>query len=122
MWITVLCLQSVPKEQPIKPKHQVLKNIVHDFFLRDDNSHLTPGVKDTITRKKVKEQKRFMNFCIELLFEKFRAEFPNVEIGRATFFTFQPFFVLKPRLNDRSQCLCMKCLNLDVSIIVYYYF
>lgn len=45
-----------------------------DFYCRDDNSRLALGKNETITRNKLKEQKRFPNFSIEFLYEKFKAE------------------------------------------------
>lgn len=39
---------------------QRLNKELKDFFERDDNSRLTKGVKDTVTRQKVKKQKRIL--------------------------------------------------------------
>lgn len=88
-----------------------------DFFCRDDNSRLTSGKKETMTREKTKQQKRYLNFSVDFLFEKFKSENPNSSIGRTTFYKGRPFFVVKPKINDREQCLCIQCSNTQVIII-----
>ena len=45
--------------------------IVRDFFERNYVSRLTAGVKQTITRLKVKKQKRIMNDSMKNLYKKF---------------------------------------------------
>ena len=45
--------------------------IIRDFFERDDVSRLTAGVKQTITRLKVKKQKRIMNDSMKNLYKTF---------------------------------------------------
>ena len=91
------------------------KQVIQNFFCRDDNSRLTSGKKETKTQQKEKRQKRFLNFSIEFLYEKFKSE-NNEAIGRTTFFTNRPFHVIKPKVNDRDQCLCIQCCNTQVNI------
>ena len=55
--------------------------IVRDFFERDDVSRLTAGVKQTITRLKVKKQKRIMNDSMKNLYKKFIEEQKLVKIS-----------------------------------------
>jgi len=102
-------------KQTPRPK-KVSTKAIADFFCRDDNSRLAPGKKDAITRKKERVQKRFLNFSIEFLFEKFSSK-TNQEVGRSTFNANRPFFVVKPKINDREQCLCIQCANTQVSLI-----
>jgi hypothetical protein len=45
--------------------------IIRDFFERDDVSRLSAGVKQTITRLKVKKQKRIMNDSMKNLYKTF---------------------------------------------------
>lgn len=51
-----------------------LKTKVQDFFERDENSRATAGIKETITRRKMKKQNRILLNTIEKLFEKLRLE------------------------------------------------
>ena len=37
-----------------------MRNVAHTFFERDDNSRMTTGLKQTITKQKEKRQTRFM--------------------------------------------------------------
>ena len=55
--------------------------IIRDFFERDDVSRLTAGVKQTITRLKVKKQKRIMNDSMKNLYKKFIEEQKLVKIS-----------------------------------------
>lgn len=51
-----------------------LKTKVQDSFERDENSRATAGIKETITRRKMKKQQRILLNKIEKLFEKLRLE------------------------------------------------
>lgn len=51
-----------------------LKTKVQDSFERDENSRATAGIKETITRRKMKKQQRILMNTIEKLFEKLRLE------------------------------------------------
>ncbi len=48
------------KRNPTNRFTAAFKSKVQTFFTRDDNSRITTGRKQTITRKKVKKQKRFL--------------------------------------------------------------
>jgi len=47
---------------------------VEEFFERDDVSRILPGKQQTVTRQKLKKQKRFLNDTLANLYEKFKAE------------------------------------------------
>ena len=97
------------------------EEIVRNFYCRDDNSRNTSGKKETITRKKIKMQKRYLTFTQEVLYEKFESEYPGL-VGRSTFYNYRPFWVLRPRINDRETCLCVRCCNIQVSQSIFYIF
>lgn len=42
-------------------KEKKFQKDIESFFVRDDISQNTAGVNETVTRKKVKRQKRFLN-------------------------------------------------------------
>ena len=79
---------------------------VSDFFQRDDNSRMTSGKKQTITRKKEKKQKRLLLDTIKNIFSKFQAEFPMLKISYSLFCFLRPFWVVQPSPGDRETCLC----------------
>ena len=86
-----------------------LRKEVHAIFERDDNSRIT-GVKQTITRNKVKRQKRLMLDTLRHLFSKYQSE-SNQVISFTTFFRVKPFCVKCPTEKDRETCLCKTCEN-----------
>ena len=45
------------------------KKVVHNFFLYDDTSRSTAGKKETVTREKVKKQKRFLPEPLQKLYK-----------------------------------------------------
>ena len=44
------------------------------FYVRDDNSHMTTTVKNTITRRKIKKQHQRLSETMKNLHRKFSAE------------------------------------------------
>ena len=81
------------------------RKTVELFFERDDVSRLTTGKKDTITRKKVKKQKRFLLESLGILHSKFLSE-DSIKISYSRFCEFRPFWVRIPTIKDRETCLC----------------
>ena len=70
-----------------KTSEQKLTNIprkkiklVMDFYERDDNSRATAGKKETIKRKQIKKQKRYLNDNMKILHKKFRSENPEINV------------------------------------------
>lgn len=89
-----------------------LKTKVQNFFERDDNSRATAGIKETITRRKMKKQKRILLNTIEKLFEKFRLENTKTQLSYTTLCRLRPFWVVIPKENDRETCACKQHENL----------
>ncbi len=54
-----------------------LQEKVTAFMTRDENSRLTAGKSQTITRNKIKKQKRFLNDTLRNLHRKFLIEHPH---------------------------------------------
>lgn len=86
---------------------------VQHFFERDDNSRATTGKKETITRNKVKMQKRLLSDSMKDLHKKFRIEYPAIKISYTAFCRRRPFWVVKPSIQDRETCLCKLHANLQ---------
>lgn len=98
-------------------KHS-LHNKIRNFFCRDDNTVLTPGKKQTITRGKIKHQKRLLKDNLKVLYEKFCKE-TSGKVSFATFCRHKPYFIVRPKLTDRDSCLCKRHSNLQFKLDVF---
>lgn len=91
---------------------KLIKSKVKTFFTRDDVSRMTTGKKQTITRKKIKMQKRFLVDTMLNLHLKFLAENNTSNISYSAFCRLRPFWVVHPSLADRDSCQCKLHENL----------
>lgn len=91
------------------------KQLIADFFERDDNSRLTTGKKQTVTRFKTKKQKRLLSDSMLNLHEKFCAEYPSNVVSYVTFTRQRPFWVCQANAQDRDTCLCKKHENIQLA-------
>ena len=85
-----------------------------DFYVRDDVSRITAGKKETVTKSKVKEQKRFLLDSMKNLHSKFKAEHNLVHISYSWFSRLRPFYVVIAGVSDRETCLCKTCDNAEL--------
>ena len=111
--LTGMRCKAASKAGNLTPQHGPL---VLDFFLRDDNSRNTAGKKDTITRKGLKKQKKFLTDTMKILHAKFLSENPGISLCYSKFCTLRPFWVLLPKAADRETCLCMKHQNVQLMV------
>ncbi|XP_013401704.1 uncharacterized protein LOC106167464 [Lingula anatina] len=81
------------------------------FYIRDDNSRMQPGKKDSIKTKEGECQTRILTDYIENLYMKFTAENPNINISLSTFRRMRPNYVLTTTFISRNTCLCTKHQN-----------
>ena len=88
-----------------------VKTSVTDFYTRDDNSYMTPGKKETVTRNKTKMQKRLLLDSMTNLHKNYLRENSGSKMGYTLSCKFSPFWVVKPGLTDRQTCLCKKHAN-----------
>lgn len=96
-------------------KIQALRIRVQDFLEKDINSKLCPGKNDTVTRKKIKKQKRILNKPLRILYDEFRKE-NTVFLSYSTFCRLRPFWIVHPNINRRDTCLCTVCENGELLI------
>ncbi len=91
------------KRGGLRQKRRPKIDAVHavDFMCRDDNSRLTAG-KDRRTKKKEKQQIRHLHFSVDVLFEKYTAEHPYLDISRTTFYRLKPFLFCSPTCSALS--------------------
>lgn len=87
-------------------------NKIQRFY--EDNSRMSPGKKETITCKKNKKQKMYLNDTIGELYKKFKAMHPNIRVGFSTFSKKKPFWIVKAKVSDRDTCLCVKHENMSL--------
>lgn len=72
-------------------KQNILREKTHSFYLSEDVSHTTAGMKETITRNKVKQQKRYLNSTMAEFYKDFAQE--KGQIVFYTTFTKSTYFV-----------------------------
>ena len=70
---------------------ECFKQKIINFYTPDDNSRMAAGKKETKTKNKEKQQKRFLSDTIKNLHAKFRAENPSCKISYTLFSRLRPF-------------------------------
>lgn len=84
------------------------KNSIEKFLEDEENSMISPALKDTVTRKKIKKQKRFLCDSLENLHKKYNAQVPqSYRVSYASFCRLRPFWILRAKLSDRDTCMCV---------------
>lgn len=87
---------------------------IKQFLERDENSRATTGKKETLTQKKRKKQKRFLNEPMEILHDKFKKEYPDIQISYSEFCKKCPFWIIKPTIKDRDTCIRKTHANMQL--------
>lgn len=83
-----------------------IQDKVINVYQRDDNSKLTAGLKETITRNKIEMQKRLLTETVEDVHKKFQQENKDIIVSYTSFYRLRPFWVVPPRESDRdNMCL-----------------
>lgn len=109
-----------------KGRKKSLKNInnaiiVRNFLELDINSRMCPGKKETVTKNKVKRQKRILLDTLKNLHLKFLREY-NIKMSYTLFRQLRPYHVVRPKMSDRDTCLCIDHANIKLIIDKLYYF
>lgn len=100
------------KKSQVNTEKVSVKQKIHDFLLDDENSRLTAGKKDTITRRGVKKQIRLLNNTL-LNLHKIFINKTDLTITYETFRRHRPFWVIFPKVASRNTCLCATHANND---------
>ena len=87
-----------------------IKEKVKNFLESDENSRMTTGKGDTVTRHKDKKQKRLLTDTMKNLHTKFCTD-TDVKMSYASFLRLRPFYIVSPSIKDRETCLCKLCEN-----------
>lgn len=74
---------------------------------------MTTGTKQTLTKDKLKMQKRFLMDTMENIHRRFLAENPDQMISYSLFCHLRPFWVVNPTLSERDTCMCKLHENLS---------
>jgi hypothetical protein len=102
------------KKQPTR-KITKLKEEVVRFLEKDCNSRMTAGVNETITRNKIKKQKRFLTKSLEDLHKEFLST-STYKVSYTGFTKLRPFWIMFPRFDKRDTCACKTHENMDLLI------
>lgn len=101
----VLRLQRKKQLHNTEKRKVAVKRQIQEFLLDDENSRLTAGKKETITRRQVKKQIRLLNDTLLNLLKVFNNK-TGLNISYETFRRHRPFWVLFPKAASRNTCLC----------------
>jgi hypothetical protein len=120
--VTIKKVDLVPKAKNRTSKFNM--SVLREFLERDDNSRLTSGKKETVSRGRQKRQIRYLNFPFQVLYEKFLSEQAGASIGKSAFYNYNKKFphIRQSSVNSREQCLCQKCTNVQVCSYIHKYF
>lgn len=99
----------------VKKRNSSLLNHLKDFFERDDNSVATAGKKETKTLKKVTKQRRYLLGTLNELYGKYKVE--GGKISFSTFKRYRPFYILRPKVDNRDTCACKRHENLKLKAV-----
>ncbi|XP_063737744.1 uncharacterized protein LOC134863258 isoform X1 [Eleginops maclovinus] len=88
---------------------------VVEFLTRDENSRLLPGKKDTVSKDRVKEQRRVLSKSLKELHKEYNAEVgEGCVVSYRQFVRLRPFYVTEPKANDRNTCACLDHENVSL--------
>ena len=108
--ITTLGIARKTKDNRIK------KEAVARFLIREDNSSLMPGKKDTKTENSQQQQKHVLTDYMKNLFQKFRFENPEMKLSRSLFYSMRPANIVSANFASRRSCLCSRHQNLALKL------
>uniref|UniRef100_A0A2A4ISZ8 Uncharacterized protein n=1 Tax=Heliothis virescens TaxID=7102 RepID=A0A2A4ISZ8_HELVI len=115
--VSEIPIQARKRQRCIKDLWHQRKISVQRFLESEENSMISPGVKDTITRQKIKKQKRYLTDSMENLHKKYNAASdPRLKISYASFCRLRPFWIVKAKLTSRDTCLCVLHDNYDMML------
>lgn len=87
---------------------------VQCFLEQDENSKQLAGKKETITKNKIKMQRRLLNDSLKNLHKKFIVCFPEyLKMSYSEFCKYKPFWILIPNCQNRDTCLCKVHCNMS---------
>jgi hypothetical protein len=92
-----------PKSKGNRPIDDVTRCKIERFFERDDVSRQTAGKRETVTRKGVKKQRRYLLQSMKKLHHNYNAGTRNFQVSYSTFYRNKSFWMLKPKADRRDE-------------------
>lgn len=93
------------RQKEVMEKRRKLDQDILRFLERDENSRITTGIKQTITVRKVRKQKRLLNASLQDLHQRYVLE-TKAQISYSSFCRRRPFWIIAPKESDRETCVC----------------
>lgn len=106
-----LGIDKVVKNKYCLDRATLLKKKIKDFFLRDDITRASAGKKETVTKDKIKIQKRYLLDTLKNLHQTFKRENPDLHCSYFYFTQNKPFFVVSATVDARDMCMCKTHTN-----------
>lgn len=107
-------LSARVRDKKTKNRILKLKKSITEFYIRDDVSRATSAKRECKTFKKNKQQIRFLNNTLLILYQKYKSEGGSASF--TSFCRYRPFYVISPNLNNRNTCLCVKHSNMSFKL------
>ena len=116
------------EKKKVQPKKKKFKKIslkrsvsrrekVSGFLSRDENSRQLAGRKDTITKNKVKLQRRILSNTLKELHCVYNSEVAKEDsMSYRQFLRLRPFHITEPKASDRDTCACIHHENMGLLV------
>lgn len=94
-----------------------MEDRVIEFLSREDNSRTQPGKSDV--KKSLagtKHQTLVLTDYLRNLFQKFKAEYPDIQVSFATFCRLRPRHILLAKYISRNACQCLRHQNMAFKV------
>ena len=103
---------SYSSRRRLPEESKKLTDAIVAFLERGDNSRVMPGKDDFVNCNGEKVQKHYLNDYIHNLHAKFRAENPNIRVGKTAFAQRRPKYIIPTSFSSRRTCLCQHHQNM----------
>ncbi|KAL0151585.1 hypothetical protein M9458_053102 [Cirrhinus mrigala] len=96
---------------------KVRREEVVSFLCRDENSRMLSGKKDTVTKNKIKHQRRVLLHSLKELHAQYNATAKrHVKLSYRQFVRYCPFYVTPAKGTDRNTCACIDHENVKLLV------
>lgn len=100
----------------LSEKSKQLTDAIIAFLERGDKSRIMPGKDDFVNCNGEKVQKRYLNDYIHNLHTKFRAENPNIRVGKKRLAQRRLKYIIPTLLSLCRTCLCQHHQNMSLKL------
>ena len=99
-------LTTIPKKHRLTEEKARVCEVVSKFLELDENSRMNPGKRDYVNVEGQPTQTRILNDYMQVIFDRFVAEFPEEKVGRTSFYEMRPPHILPSSNLESQSCLC----------------